>query len=220
MGRGRCGTAGFASRSLIVSDASAILPPHDTLRDVAAWFAAAGVRWVLIGGLAASFLGRARFTKDVDVVVLAGNEDIERLLAVGASYGFSPRTSDCAALARERRVLLVDHQPSGVGVDVSLGVLPFENETVARATQAEIAGIAVPLPSPEDLIIMKAVAHRPIDLYDIDGVLDAHPDVDAKRIRYWAGEFARVLEMPEILADIEALLTRHGKHPARKRARK
>jgi predicted nucleotidyltransferase len=203
-----------------VSDFSAVLPPRDTLRELNAWLAAAGVRWVLIGGLAASFLGRARFTKDVDVVVLAGNEDIARLLTVGASYGFFPRLSESVALARERRVLLVDHQPSGVGVDVSLGVLPFEKEMVARATQAEIAGIALPLPSREDLIIMKAVAHRPIDLHDIDGILDAHADVDPKRIRRWVGEFARLLEMPEILADVEALLTRHGKHPPRKRARK
>jgi predicted nucleotidyltransferase len=200
-----------------VSDFSAVLPPRQTLRDVAAWFAAAGVRWVLIGGVASAFLGRPRVTKDVDVVVLAGNEDIKHLLAVGATHGFSPRLSDSAALARERRVLLVDHQPSGVGVDVSLGVLPFEKEMVARATQAEIAGIALPLPSREDLIIMKAVAHRPIDLHDIDGILDVHPNVDAKRIRYWVGEFARVLEMPEILADVHAILTRHRRRPAKRR---
>jgi len=203
-----------------VSDFSVVLPLRDTLRALDAWLAAAGVRWVLIGGVAASFLGRARFTKDVDVVVLGGNQDIAHLLTVGASCGFIPRLSDSVALARERRVLLVDHQPSGVGVDVSLGVLPFEKEMVARATHAEIAGVSVPLPSREDLIIMKAVAHRPIDLHDIDGILDAHPDVDAKRIRRWVGEFARLLEMPEILADVEAILARHGKHPAKKRIRK
>jgi len=199
-----------------VADHSAILPPRDTLRDVAAWFSAAGVQWVLIGGIAASFLGRPRVTKDVDTVVLAGNEDIERLLTLGASYGFGPRFPDAAALARERRVLLVDHLPSGVGVDVSLGALPFEKEMVARAMLAEIAGIAVPLPSREDLIIMKAVAHRPIDLHDIEGVLDAHPDVDLKRIRSWVKEFAGALEMPEILTGLEATLTRYRQNPIKK----
>ncbi len=53
---------------------------------------------------------------------------------------------------------------------------------------------------------MKAVAHRPIDMEDIRSVLEANPHLDFKRIKHWVEEFARVLEMPEIFADLEKLL--------------
>jgi len=53
----------------------------------------------------------------------------------------------------------VRHKPSGLDADVVLGSLPFEKETVARAVWVEVSGVRVPLPRPEDLIIMKAMAH-------------------------------------------------------------
>ena len=67
------------------------------------------------------------------------------------------------------------------------------------------------MPAPEDLIIMKAVAHRQRDLIDIEAILDAHPKLNLKRIRKWVKEFSSVLEMPEILKDIEKMLKRKKK---------
>ena len=54
------------------------------------------------------------------------------------------------------------------------------------------------LPTPEDLIIMKAVAHRPKDWLDIQGIIQSHPDLDRRRIREWVTQFAELLEMPEL----------------------
>lgn len=53
---------------------------------------------------------------------------------------------------------------------------------------------------------MKSVAHRLQDMADIDMVLDCNPGLNTKRIRRWVKEFARVLEIPEILKDLEKLL--------------
>lgn len=58
---------------------------------------------------------------------------------------------------------------------------------------------------------MKAVAHRPIDLADIQSILDAHPDMDLGRIRNWVKEFSTALEMPEIYDDLERILTQQKK---------
>jgi hypothetical protein len=60
----------------------------------------------------------------------------------------------------------------------------------------------------EDLVVMKALARRTRDIADIEAVLDAHPDLDLDRVRYWVGEFAAVLEAPEILEDLERMLNR------------
>lgn len=45
---------------------------------------------------------------------------------------------------------------------------------------------------------MKAVAHRPRDLSDIESLLDAHPKADTRRILRWLREFSVALEKPEI----------------------
>ena len=37
---------------------------------------------------------------------------------------------------------------------------------------------------PEDLIIMKAIAHRPKDMLDIESIITSHPKLDRKRIQF------------------------------------
>ena len=181
-------------------------PLLSALRDLVAWSQKEHIRSVIIGGVAASLLGRPRLTRDIDAVVLLDSKRWEKFLTVGQQFGFEPRIQDPLIFARKNRILLVNHKPTGIDVDISLGALPFEEEAIDRAVSSEVAGVNIPLPTPEDLIIMKAVAHRPIDMIDIQAVLDVHPDLDLHRIRRWVKEFSKVLEMPEILNDLEKIL--------------
>jgi len=179
--------------------------------DLTAWLKDQAVPGAIIGGLAANLLGRPRITKDVDAVVLLGDLQIDAFLVSGASFGFSPRISDAPNFAAKNRVLLLVHNPSRTEVDISLGVLPFERESVERASIVTVAGISFPVISPEDLIIMKALPRRTRDVADIEAVLDAHPDLDLDRVRYWVSQFASILEAPEILDDLERMLNRTRK---------
>jgi predicted nucleotidyltransferase len=61
---------------------------------------------------------------------------------------------------------------------------------VARSVWVEVSGVRVPLPRPEDLIILKAVAHRPQDLVDIEAILAAQPRLNLRRVRRWVREFS------------------------------
>jgi len=175
-----------------------------------AWLKDQGVPGAFIGGLAANLLGRPRITKDVDAVVLLGNLRLESFLAAGPRFGFAPRISDATKFAAKNRVLLLVHEPSKTDVDVSLGVLPFEQECVDRASIITVAGVSFPLVSPEDLIVMKALARRARDVADIEAVLDVQPAVDLERVRDWVRQFAEVLEAPDILDDLERILARTG----------
>ena len=62
------------------------------------------------------------------------------------------------------------------------------------------------LPTPEDLIILKAVAHRPKDMGDIEAVIAVQEHLDTKRIAFWVRQFAELLETPELWTDLEKLL--------------
>ena len=133
-------------------------------------------------------------------------EDISRLLQLASALGIEPRIANVEVFAKKNRVLLLRHVASATDIDLSLGLLPFEVEMVARSSLFEIGPLRLRLPTPEDLIILKAVAHRPKDRLDIEEVIKSHPGLDRKRIEFWVRQFAEALEMPELWEDVDRLL--------------
>ena len=165
-----------------------------------------GARGVIIGGIATGFLGRPRFTVDLDAIFLASVKDIPQILDLARAEGIEPRTQDAIEFAKKSRVLLLRHNDSGINIDISLGILPFEEEVVERSVLYDTGLLSVRLPTPEDLIILKAIAHRPKDLLDIQEVVTNNPNLDLSRIEYWVRSFAELLEMPELWGQIEKIL--------------
>jgi hypothetical protein len=186
-------------------------PLLKAIQDLLSWLASEQVQAVVIGGVAASILGRPRVTRDVDVSVVVDEANWPGFLAKGGQFGFTTRISDALDFARQSRVLLVQHAPTGTSVDVVFAVLPYEKQAITRAKGVVIQGVTIPLPTPEDLIIMKAVARRPRDLIDIEAIVDAHPDFDHRYVRRWLRDFATALEMPEIVSNVETILRRPRK---------
>jgi len=163
-------------------------------------------RGVIIGGIAVGFLGRPRLTEDVDAMFLLSAQDIPKFLEAAKNENIEPRIPNADEFARKNRVLLLQHSPTETNIDISLGIMPFEEEVVERGVVQSTATLSVRLPSPEDLIVMKAVAHRPKDLEDIQTIVDKNPKLDISRIEKWVKQFAEVLEMPSLWDDIESIL--------------
>ncbi len=163
-------------------------------------------RGFVMGGVAASLLGAARYTADVDVLLILSTTRLAELLAAAQDTGFAPRIQGAEDFARQHRVLLLRHVESGTDVDLILGMLPFEEEAVERGVVHTIGFTQVRLPTPEDLIIMKAVAGRDKDLADISAVAERFPHLDRQRIERWVREFADALESPELWSRVSALL--------------
>ncbi len=153
---------------------------------------------VIIGGIAASLLGTPRYTADLDAVFLLQLDELPHLLDEAAKQGIVPRITDALPFATKSRVLLLRHEPSGIDIDLSLGILPFEIEMVERSQLVDLGSIQLRLPTPEDLIIMKAVAHRPKDLEDIEAISTNQPHLDKERVRYWVEQFGEALELPDL----------------------
>jgi hypothetical protein len=161
---------------------------------------------VIISGVAASLLGTPRFTVDLDVVLMVSVQNIPDLLLEAERLGIEPRISDPIGFAHRTRVLLLRHIPSGTDIDISLASLPFEVEMIARSIVIEISSLKLRLPTPEDLIILKAVAHRPKDLEDIRAIAASHPDLDHERVQYWVEQFGEALNLPNLWENIQKLL--------------
>lgn len=181
---------------------------HDPLHSLERLLSHFDHQGVIIGGIAVSLLGQARFTEDLDAMVLLSIEEIPHFLKIAQQEGIEPRISQAEEFARRNRVLLLHHLVSQTNIDISLGILPFEQEMVARSEAYEInEALSIRLPTPEDLIIMKAIAHRPKDLLDIQGIIQRHPQLDRERIQDWVIQFADLLERPELWDDIARWLS-------------
>jgi hypothetical protein len=161
-----------------------------------------GWQFCFIGGLALQRWGEPRETVDVDLTLLSafGHEDpfIEKLL-----QAFEPRIADAADFARARRVLLI-RSKSGVGIDVALGALPFEETAVSRASLFEFPErILLRTCSAEDLVVMKAFASRGRDWADIEGIIVRQTgNLDWPYIENQLGPLAELKDAPEILAQL------------------
>ncbi len=182
------------------------LPSIDAaLPDVAAWLTAAQAPFCLIGGVAASMLGSARTTLDIDILAIMEEERWETALTLAGQYALVPRVSNCLEFARESRVFLLTHQSSAVDVDVIIAGLSFEKDLVHNAEQVKTGSATMPVARREDLIIMKAVAQRPRDMADIEGLIKSSGPLDWPYIESWAGEFAEALDRNDIVQALRAI---------------
>lgn len=159
-------------------------------------------RWrsCFIGGIAVQRWGEPRVTRDVDLALLAGfgGEDayIDTLLTA-----YSPRLNDAREFALRNRVLLLK-TADGIGIDISLAALPFEELLIRRATLFSFGpGLEIRTCSAEDLIVLKLFASRPLDIADAEAVaIRNRESLDWKYVEIQLGPLAETKGDPAIAA--------------------
>jgi hypothetical protein len=150
--------------------------------ELIAALADAGVRYVLIGGLAVGAHGYPRATKDIDIVPAPDRPNLERLAALfrrldaqhhglgdfdPSEFLFDPL--DPAQLAEGGNFVLttrlgrIDVMQWVPGIP---GELAFEH-LASNAVETTLNGRPVEVCSRDDLIAMKRAAGRPQDLLDL-----------------------------------------------------
>ena len=180
---------------------------HDPLVSLQKLISRFSNQGVVIGGIAASVLGEARYTEDLDAMFLLSKQDIPEFLEAAKQEGIEPRIENAADFARKARVLLLRHIITNTNIDISLGIMPFEQEVIERSSIHKIDDtLQMRLPTPEDLIIMKAIAHRPIDLEDIRTLAVKYANLDLARIESWVKNFAEILDTPDLWSEIKQIL--------------
>lgn len=164
---------------------------------------AQGWQFCFIGGLALQRWGEPRETVDVDLTLLSGFGAEERFIRILLQH-FEGRIPDAAQFAVERRVLLLRSR-KGVGLDVALGGVPFEESVVRRSSFFEYPQkIALRTCSAEDLVVMKAFAGRGQDWVDVERIIVRQTGkLDWGYILGQLRPLAELKEAPEILDELE-----------------
>jgi hypothetical protein len=119
-----------------------------------------GWRSCFIGGIAVQRWGEPRVTRDVDLTLLVGFGG-EAAFVDALLDAYAGRIEGTREFAIRNRVVLLS-SPGGVGIDISLSALPFEERLVGRATVHSFGpGLDIRTCSVEDLIVLKLFASRP-----------------------------------------------------------
>lgn len=143
----------------------------------------AGVRYLVVGGVAVVLQGYLRTTADLDLVVQLESENVLRALGALEALGYKPRAPVAAADLADPAVraswirdkgltvfsLWSDRSPT-LQVDLFVEE-PFDFEAAhSRARSVPLAGTLAPVASREDLIEMKRRVGRPRDLEDVEAL--------------------------------------------------
>lgn len=129
-----------------------------------------GWRFCFIGGLALQRWGEPRETVDVDLTLLAGFGNEDPFIRILLEH-FEARISDAFEFARSRRVVLLRSR-KGVGLDIALGALQFEELLIDRSSFFDFpSNIPLRTCTAEDLIVLKAFAGRSQDWVDVERII-------------------------------------------------
>ncbi len=165
-----------------------------------------GWRFCFIGGVALQRWGEPRLTQDVDLTLLTGFGDEEKVVDLLLKE-FTPRRPDAREFALSRRVLLIQTR-KGVDVDTALGALPFEERSVQRATEWTWAeGQCLMTCSAEDLVVHKVFAGRDLDWGDVERVLTRqHGKLKLAQVRAELKPLLDLKGTPESIVKLERML--------------
>ena len=149
---------------------------------VAALLGAHGVRWVVMGAVAANRYRReVRLTGDLDLLVAShGSDGLDALEAAFENAGWSVRRGSA-----DGAILRLRHATLGA-VDLVLAETEYQRTAIERAV-SEVSGGGVPLRvlRIEDVLIHKLIARRPRDIADIEDILARRPELDEAYVEHW-----------------------------------
>lgn len=125
------------------------------------------VKYLIIGGYAVSHYGEPRYTKDLDVFVLASLENARKLIKALNEFGAPCDNLEAKDFAKKGTLYVFGISPSRVDILNRVKGVVFEKAYAKRNT-VKISGVRTNYISLDDLLKSKKAAGRPQDLVDID----------------------------------------------------
>jgi predicted nucleotidyltransferase len=161
------------------------------MADVAESLAGQGIRYAVIGAMAAAVHGVVRASLDADAVVVLQVREAQALRQslVAAGYEAVLRTGD---IDDPIPALLEVKDRHGNRVDLLIGLRGMDPELTNRTRQVRLMETILEIVGREDFIAMKAFAGGPVDLADARAVIDLDREsLDLELLRRLALRFGR-----------------------------
>ena len=162
----------------------------DIVRDISRRFEQAGIAFMLTGSMAMNYYAQPRMTRDIDVVIAIGPEDVGRVAALFRPDYYVSEENIRESLAHESIFNLI-HQESVIKVDCIIRQSSdYRRVEFERRERISILDFTTFIVSKEDLIISKLFwaknSHSEIQLADVQNLLSIGYDADY--LQHWTGE--------------------------------
>ena len=153
----------------------------------------ASIPYMVIGGQAVLLYGEPRLTRDIDVTLGIGVDELARIKKVLPAMSLKVLVKKDQEFVKRTMVLPATDRESGIRVDFIFSFSPYERQAIERARDVKIGRTIVTFASLEDVVIHKVISGRPRDLEDIRSILVKNPKYDSDYISGWLKEFDQSL---------------------------
>ena len=155
--------------------------------------------YVLIGAWALAAWGRPRATNDLDFLVLANEDNVDRLRSrlTQAGLEFDETWQEWNPMLRGFQLRF---QSQGITVDLLRPRDPHDQQVFQRKRKKRMDGCYYWVPSPEDFVLQKAKVQRPRDFEDAVSVVERfRSKLDREYLDHWARQLGIMEELRYIM---------------------
>ena len=157
----------------------------DVYKKIVAFLNNGEYNYILIGGIAASTVGEARVTVDVDVDIVIEKKDLPDFLNKAKKAGFDVPVKRCIKSAEQMGIFQISS--GDYHIDFIIASTDLETQACARRKAIQLHGIKAFFPTPEDLILLKLIPGRAKDIADVEGLITRHGNkLDKEYLKTWA----------------------------------
>jgi hypothetical protein len=148
---------------------------------------------MIIGGQAVLIYGEPRMTRDIDITLGVGIDELNKIKQVITKIGLTIRVKNYKKFAEQTMVIPAMDKKSGILVDFVFSFTGYERQSIKKAKSIKIGKTMVKFASLEDVIIHKVIAGRPRDIEDIRIIILKNPKYNKKYINLWLKRFDKTL---------------------------
>jgi len=153
----------------------------DVLIDVSKFLRSKGYKFSLIGGVAYSIVFEPRATFDIDLIVDV--LDIKNFIHDLKDYPDFILVHEKPMIFERAKIERVIHRKDIV-IDFLIAEDNYKRNAVKRSKKLYLKGEEISIVSVEDLIILKLLSHREVDILDVKNLLRLE-DIDRDYINNW-----------------------------------
>lgn len=161
------------------------------LKKVVGFLEKENIDFCLFGGLAMQAYKRIRATKDIDLMVVAapGNtlEFIGKMQEAGFIFDKKRGVIKINGFELLRFIYTDSETDFDIFVDIVTAATEFQRQILSRKAKIDFFGTKINIARLEDIILLKLLADRPIDILDAQVLLEENRrDIDTAYLKNWA----------------------------------
>lgn len=148
---------------------------------------------MIIGGQAVLVHGEPRITKDIDITLGIGTDELPEILQIADAAKLKSLVKDIPEFVKKTMVFPVEDSASGIRIDFIFSLTNYERSAIERCAIIYFGRMKIQFASVEDLIIHKIFSGRERDIEDARKVLLKNSNFDRTYIIKWLDEFGNAL---------------------------